>query len=120
MPDKLMEVYVYSRTGSLYEVDGHQPGEYIDYAIQDYGRYSDLARNYPGLAKKGMIQASSEFAQGRIISSWDAERIKSEGYGGTMVFSLNPNNGYASRLSTITQASYGEATIRTGNYAKDW
>jgi endo-beta-N-acetylglucosaminidase F1 domain protein len=37
-----------------------------------------------------------------------------------MVFSLNPNNGYASRLSTITQAFYGEATIRTGNYAKDW
>lgn len=120
MPDKLIEVYVYSRTGSLYEVDGHQPGEYIDYAIQDYGQYRDLERNYSGLAKKGMIQASSEFAQGRIISSWEAQRIKSEGYGGTMVFSLNPRNGYASRLSTITEAFYGEATIRTGNYAKDW
>ena len=33
MPDKLMEVYVYSRTGSLYEVDGHQPGEYIDFTM---------------------------------------------------------------------------------------
>ena len=120
MPDKLMEVYVYSRTGTLYEVDGHQPGEYIDYAIQDYGRYSNLSRNYPGLAKKGMIQASSEFAHGRIISSWEAEKIKSDGYGGTMVFSLNPRNGYASRFSTITKAFYGEETIRTGNYAKDW
>lgn len=67
-----------------------------------------------------MIQASSEFAQGRIISSSTAKRIVDEGYGGTMIFSLNPKNGYASRFSNFTVPFYGEETVQTGSYAKDW
>ena len=43
MPNKLVEVYVYSGTGSLYSVDGHQPGEFVDYGIHDYGGTSDLS-----------------------------------------------------------------------------
>ena len=120
MPDKLIEVYVYSRTGSLETVDGHKPGEFIDYALQDYGRYGDLSNNYEGLSPKGMIQASSEFGQGRIISMSTAQSIKADGYGGTMVFGLTPQNGYVTRLNNITRAFYGEETVRTGSYAKDW
>ena len=110
----------YSRTGSLYSVDGHKPGEFIDYALQDYGRYGDLSNNYEGLSPKGMIQGSSEFGQGRIISFNTATSIKSDGYGGTMVFGLTPQNGYVTRLNNITRAFYGEETVRTGSYAKDW
>ena len=120
MPDKLIEVYVYSRTGSLSSVDGHKPGEFIDYALQDYGRYGDLSSNYEGLSPKGMIQGSSEFGQGRIISFNTATAIKTDGYGGTMVFGLTPRNGYVSRLNNITRAFYGEETVLTGSYAKDW
>ena len=120
MPDKLIEVYVYSRTGSLSSVDGHKPGEFIDYALQDYGRYGDLSSNYEGLLPKGMIQGSSEFGQGRIISFNTATAIKTDGYGGTMVFGLTPRNGYVSRLNNITRAFYGEETVLTGSYAKDW
>lgn len=75
---------------------------------------------YPGLDKSGMIQASSEFAQGRIISEATARRIVNDGYGGTMIFSLNPKNGYASRFSRITKAFYGEETVQVDSYEKDW
>lgn len=120
MPDKLVEVYVYGRTYSAVTIDGHQPGEFIDYAIQDYGRYSDLSSSYPGLPRTGMIQASSEFARGSVISENRARQIKEEGYGGTMVFSLNPSNGYVSRFNNITLGLFGEETVQTGSYSKDW
>lgn len=48
------------------------------------------------------------------------KRIVDEGYGGTMIFSLNPKNGYASRFSNFTVPFYGEETVQTGSYAKDW
>ena len=120
MPDKLVQAYVYSGTGSASEVEGKQPGEFIDYGIQDYGRYSDLSGSYPGMAKSGMIQASSEFARGSIISESRARQIVTDGYGGTMIFSLNPGNGYVSRFNNITVPFYGEETVQTGSYAKDW
>ena len=120
MPDKLIEVYVYGRTSSLTTIDGHKPGEYIDYALQDYGRYGDLSPYYEDLSPKGMIQGSSEFGQGRIISLNTARSIKTDGYGGTMVFGLTPRNGYVTRLNNITRAFYGEETVLTGSYAKDW
>ena len=117
MPDKLVEAYVYSGTGSAEKVNGVQG---VDYGIQDYGRYSDMSGYYPGLAKSGMIQASSEFGQGRIISEYNARKIVTEGYGGTMIFGLNPNNGYVSRFNNITIPFYGEETVMTGSYSKDW
>lgn len=120
MPDKLVQAYVYSGTSSASAVDGVQPGEFITQAIQDYGRYSDLEGSYPGLAKSGMIQASSEFARGSIISESTARRIVTDGYGGTMIFSLNSNNGYVSRFNNITIPFYGEETVQVGSYGKDW
>lgn len=120
MPTKLVEVYVYGRTYSAVSIDGHQPGEFIDYAIQDYGRYSDLSDSYPGLPRSGMIQASSEFARGSVISESRARQIREDGYGGTMVFSLNPQNGYVSRFNNITLGLFGEETVQTGSYSKDW
>lgn len=117
MPDKLVEAYYYSGTGSSDKINGVQG---VDYGIQDYGGYSDMSGAYPGLNKSGMIQASSEFAQGRIISESRARQIVTDGYGGTMIFSLNPKNGYVSRFNRITNAFYGEETVQTGSYAKDW
>lgn len=120
MPDKLIEAYVYSGTSSASAVDGHQPGEFIDYAIQDYGRNSDLSRNYPGLPKTGMIQASVECARGYGGSLSTFAGIRTNGYGGTMVFALDPNHTPMSVLNNIAQGLYGEDLVRTGTYAKDW
>lgn len=117
MPDKLMEAYVWGDTDHCDQVDGKQC---IDYALQNYGWYGDLSSSYPGMPKSGMIQASSEYAQGNIISKDRAQQIVSEGYGGTMIFSLNPNNGQVWRFNNITEAFYGEKTVQTGSYAKDW
>ena len=117
MPDKLVEAYVYSGTRSAAQIDGVQG---VDYGIQDYLNYSDLSGSYPGMAKSGMIQASSEFARGSIISENTARRIVTDGYGGTMIFSLNPSNGKVSRFNNITVPFYGEETVQAGSYAKDW
>lgn len=117
MPDKLVQAYVYSGTRSAAQIDGIQA---VDYGIQDYGRYSDLSGSYPGMAKSGMIQASSEFARGSIISESRARQIVTDGYGGTMIFSLNPSNGKVARFNNITVPFYGEETVQTGSYAKDW
>ena len=120
MPNALIQAYAYSGTSSVGPVDGVQPGEFVTQAIQDYGRYYDLSSSYPGLPKSGMIQASSEFARGSIISQSRARQIVTDGYGGTMIFSLNPNNGYVYRFNNITIPFYGEETVQTGSYAKDW
>ena len=120
MPNALIQAYAYSGTSSCGPVDGMQPGEFVTQAIQDYGRYYDMSGSYPGLPKSGMIQASSEFARGSIISQNRARQIVTDGYGGTMIFSLNPNNGYVYRFNNITIPFYGEETVQTGSYAKDW
>mgnify|MGYP000363999083 CR=1 FL=1 len=117
MPDKLVEAYYYSGTSSAQKINDIQG---VDYGIQDYSRYSDMSSSYPGLDKSGMIQASSEFARGSIISESRARQIVTDGYGGTMIFSLNPKNGYVSRFNNITIPFYGEETVQTGSYAKDW
>lgn len=120
--DRLVEVYVYGGTRSLSAYNGKQPGEFIDYAIQDYGQYYDLSGNYPGLAKSGMIQASNECAQGRY-SAYRAQSIVEEGYGGTMWFALDAKRGRfsLSAMNTVAQAFYGEDIVYDGKpYGKDW
>lgn len=120
MPNKLVEVYVYSGTGSLYSVDGHQPGEFVDYGIHDYGGTSDLSSNYPGMPKSGMILGSIECARGYASSSSVYMRIKANGYGGTMVFGLDPKRTPNYVLNRVAQAFYGENVLQTGVYKKDW
>ena len=119
-PDKLVEVYVYSGTGSMTEVNGKQPGEFLDYAIHDYGQMYDLAGSYPGLDKKGMILGSSEFARGMKISSSNCQRIVEGGYGGTMIFSLAPEHTDLSCMNRIAKAFYDDEVVQTGSYSKDW
>lgn len=122
-PDKLVEVYVYGGTYRLVSVEGHQPGDFCDYAIQDYRRYGDLSSNYPGMPKTGMIQYSSEFAQGRNINAYYSKKIVTDGYGGTMIYALNPLLGrmYLSAMNDIAQAFYGEEIVYDGKpYEIDW
>lgn len=120
MPERLVQLYVYGGTSNAVAVDGHQPGEFIDYGIHDYGGTYDLSGNYPGLSKKGMILGSIEMARGRINNSSTYVDIKDNGYGGTMVFALSPQNLKMDWLNRVSQAFYGENVIRTGSYSKDW
>ena len=119
-PDKLVEVYVYSGTGSMKEVNGKQPGEFLDYAIHDYGQMYDVSSSYPGLSKKGMILGSSEFARGSKISAYNCQRIVEGGYGGTMIFSLAPEHTDLNCMNRIASAFYDDEVVQTGSYSKDW
>ena len=119
-PDKLVEVYVYSGTGSMTEVNGKQPGEFLDYAIHDYGQMYDVSSSYPGLSKKGMILGSSEFARGSKISAYNCQRIVDGGYGGTMIFSLAPEHTDLNCMNRIASAFYDDEVVKTGSYSKDW
>ena len=120
MPDKLVEVYVYSRTGSLPAVDGQNSGTFVDYGIHDYGGTSDLSSNYPGMPKTGMILGSIECARGYASSASVYEGIKNNKYGGTMVFGLSPDRTPMNVLNRVARAFYGEDVVRTGTYKKDW
>jgi hypothetical protein len=117
MPDKLIEAYVYSGTSSCEKVEGIQP---IDYGIHDYGGSYDLSSSYPGMDKKGMILNSMEFARGRSSTEAAFERIKQEGYGGTMIFALAPHTLRLEWMNRVARAFYGEEVVVTGSYSKDW
>ena len=119
-PDKLVEVYVYSGTGSMTEVNGKQPGEFLDYAIADYGDMHERSESYPGLPKTGFIMGSSEFARGYIIDSYDCEKIVERGLGGTMIFSLAPEHTDLDCMNRIAKAFYDDEVVQTGSYSKDW
>lgn len=121
MPDKLIEAYIYGGTRSATEVDGHQPGEFVDYGIHDYGGMADLSSSFPGMPKTGMILGSVECARGYGGSLSTFERIREGGYGGTMVFALKPGSRTPmSVLNNIAQGFFGEDVVQTGTYDKDW
>lgn len=124
MPDLLMEVYVWSTTGSLPSVDGEEPGQWIDYALQDYGRGGDLSSNYPGLPKSGMAQESSEYAQGRFASASDLTGIREDGYGAHMIFAMDPYRPNAAsqrdHLELIADKLYDDELVVADPFPKDW
>ncbi|MDY6241370.1 MAG: DUF1735 domain-containing protein [Prevotella sp.] len=119
-PDKLIEVYILSGTSSMEEVYGKQPGEFLDYAIADYGDMHERSESYPGLPKTGFIMGSSEFARGYIIDSYDCEKIVERGLGGTMIFSLAPEHTDLDCMNRIAKAFYDDEVVQTGSYSKDW
>lgn len=122
-PNRLVEVYVYSRTGSLVPVNGKKPGEFIDFAIQDYGRCSDLSYNYPGLSRRGMIQASNECSRNYYSSNYYAQDIVSKGYGGTMWFGFDPSlyRMNINAMQTIARSFYNDDIVYDNKpFRKDW
>lgn len=126
MPDKIVAVYVYSRTYSLPAVEGQDSGTFIDYGIHDYGGSFDLATNYPGLPRSGMALYSQEYAQGRITSENNLRRLRSEGYGAHMIFAMDPlraNFEWSQKRSmeSIARVLFDDELVYDGKpYSKDW
>lgn len=127
MPNKLVTVYVYSRTSSFPNaVDGINAGKYVDYAIHDYFGSYDLSTNYPGLSKSGMIMSSQEFNRGYFASADMLRNIVTQGYGGHMIFAMDPyrNNfttGQLPALKLIAKELYGDELVYSNTpYSKDW
>lgn len=126
MPDKLVTVYVYSRTSSLPAVDGENSGTFIDYAIHDYGGSYDLSGNYPGLPRSGMALYSQEYARGYTTSEANLKRLRDDGYGGHMIFAMDPLRGnfnYTQKpsMERIARVLFDDELVYDGKpYKKDW
>lgn len=126
MPDKLVTVYVYSRTSILPAVDGENSGTFIDYAIHDYGGSYDLSGNYPGLPRSGMALYSQEYARGYTTSEANLKRLRDDGYGGHMIFAMDPLRGnfnYTQKpsMERIARVLFDDELVYDGKpYKKDW
>lgn len=121
MPEKIVSIY---NLGSIYSnrletIDGIQPGQYLDYAVADYGQ---AAAPGAGMTLAQCGGMSIELARGSGNSSTaKAQQQKAAGYGYYMFFSLQPNNSYQfARMQTVCKGLYDEDLIApTGYYAKN-
>lgn len=130
MPSKLTMVYVYSRTnnfGGTSAIVDAPAGQYVDYALHDYGGSFDLSTRYPGLPKSRWGMSSAEYNLGRIPSTTALNNIKTGGFGAHMIFAFDPNR--ANFNSTQTVALQNVAKILFDDelvidkdqiYSKDW
>ena len=103
----------YFQYGQLYnssmpaDVDGHVPGDYIDFTVANYGgSTSPMA----GQTMKNCSGTSIECNQGGSISETRARQIKEAGYGWVMWFAFDPSPSsgiYRNMLPSIKAASLG-------------
>lgn len=128
MPDKLCMVYIFSKTSSLVAIDGMNPGQYIDFAIADYGAGASPAK-YPGSTVKQMSPWSQQFNSGSWASTTNLTKLRNEGYGGHMIFAFDPARdgaGFATgrqmtALKNIASTLYDDELVWSGKvYPKDW
>lgn len=124
-PDRWNIAYAYSRTSSASEVNGTQAGDYIDYALHDYGGSWDLSDSYPGMPKSNMGLHSQEFNQGRFASENNLRNMRNNGYGSHMIFAMDPNRSNVSRqessMDNMCRAFYDdELEVIKPYYPKDW
>lgn len=127
MPDKLVTVYVYEMTASFPNpVDGVPAGNFVDYAFQDYGRYYDLSKNYPGLPKSRMAQASQEFNLNKYATSETLRDLRAKGYGAHMIFAMDPTRKKFTgkelpEMQRIAKELYDDELVYLNKpYSKDW
>lgn len=127
MPDKLVTVYVYHKTDSFPNpVDGVQAGNFVDYAIHDYGNSYDLSSYYPGLPKSRMALSPQEFNLNRYASAQKLKDLRTNGYGAHMIFAMDPNRAnFTSRqlpaMKLIAKELYDDELVYLNKpYSKDW
>ncbi|NDV65865.1 DUF1735 domain-containing protein [Bacteroides sp. 224] len=124
-PERWVIAYAYSTTRSLPAVDGVSSGEFVDYGLHDYGGYSDLSNNYPGMPKSNMGLYSQEFSQSRFASETNLKSMRNNGYLSHMIFAMDPNrsnaNGQITAMERMARAFYDDELVYDESpYAKDW
>lgn len=124
-PDRWTVIYRWGGISSLVAVDGHNPGEYLDFVLSNYNVNTDQARFYPGITKaqQGVNSIS-------MNSPWSVESnmqfVRKQKYGALLVYNLTPyNSSYTSTqkpaLDAIAKTLYDDEIVYgTGDYRKDW
>ncbi len=130
MPDKLTMVYVYSNTRSFGGSNGiaeAEAGQYVDYALHDYGGTYDLSYNYPGLPKSRWAMASAEYARGYTPYTWELEDLRNGGYGAHMIFAFDPHRNNFNwlqkpALQDLAKILFDDELVidESQIHAKDW
>lgn len=121
MPDLLMTSYQYGQCRGRNAVDGHDPGEYLDITVGDYGVRAVV---YPGMTPSQCAYQSSEFAQQRYLptaSTLDA--FKASDYGYWMIFAPwgSSNQGgktHFDELNVLAEGLYGSSLKKPSVYYK--
>ena len=125
-PERWVVAYAYSTTYGLPAIDGMQSGEFVDYALHDYGGSSDLSSSYPGMPKSNMGLYSQEFNQGRTASESSLRSMRENGYLSHMIFAMDPNRSnfewtQMSAMERMARAFYDDELVFDGiKYPKDW
>ncbi|MBL1407240.1 BT_3987 domain-containing protein [Sphingobacterium faecale] len=130
MPDKLTMVYVYSRTnnfGGTGAIAEAPAGQYVDYALHDYGGSFDLSTRYPGLPKSRWGMSSAEYNLGRLPSTSALTNLRTGGFGAHMIFAFDPNRANFDGLQTpalqnVARILFDDELVidKSKIYAKDW
>ena len=126
MPDRLVCAYAIGSTSFLPDVDGVQPGKFVDYGIHDYGIGTDLSESYPGMPRSRMGVYSQEFARYNFTTEEKLEKMRNEGYGAHMIFSMNPLHPYNFHLQKQSMEMVAnklfddELVYDEKPYEKDW
>lgn len=125
-PERWVVAYAYSTTYGLPAVDDVQSGEFVDYALHDYGGSSDLSSSFPGMPKSNMGLYSQEFAQGRTASEANLKKMRSNGFLSHMIFAMDPNrsnfeSSQKPAMERIARALFDDELVFDGvKYPKDW
>lgn len=124
-PERWVVAYCYSTTYGLPAIDGMNSGEFVDYALHDYGGSSDLTSYFPGMPKSNMGLYSQEFSQGRTASESNLKRMRDNGYLSHMIFAMDPNrSNFALQylaMQRMARAFYDDELVFDGiKYPKDW
>lgn len=121
MPDKLVTCYMYTRTYGFYdEIEGVEPGDFVDYGINDYARWYDESY-YLGMERSQIAPGSANFAEAYarwVATPENLQRVRDEGYGAFMVYCLTANQSVWSKeleqLQNIAQYLYDDVLVDTG------
>jgi hypothetical protein len=122
MPDKMVTCYIYGRTyGFDKKINGMEPGDFVDYAISDYGSW-DTESGYLGMERNQVSPCSANFASS--YARWTAtqsnlQRVRNSGYGGFMVYCLTFHvadvwNREMESLRNIARYLYDDTLVFTG------
>ena len=105
----------------LQEIEGMEPGDFVDYAISDYGSW-DYEHYYLGMERNQVSPCSANFASS--YARWTAtqnnlQRVRNEGFGGFMVYCLTFHvadvwNREMESLRNIAKYLYDDNLVFTG------
>ena len=125
MPDKLVTVYHIGYTGFGFNVDGMDPGEFIDYAYYAYyGGYSTSGlSSYKGMSTSQWgpfpVQITSRTTATSTYVTY-MNRLRNDGYGVMLMYDMRALD-YSPIFNSIANALYDEDIVFSGTlHEKDW